>query len=105
MTPEQAPEVTEIQHQQVGDIPEKQALSHPLQVHFTEAAKIKKDQARVLQDSLQSGDIVVGNTPEPDIIAGRRWEADKFRGVKKGLEQVIGQGGIAVGGSFIHSLT
>lgn len=95
MAPEQAPEVTEIQNQQVGDIPGQQALSHPLQVHLTETAKNKKDQARELQGSLQPGD-----NSEPDITAGRRWEADKFKGARKGLEQVIGQGG-----SFIHSLT
>lgn len=107
-TPEQAPEVTQIRRQQAGNIPDQQTLPHPLQIHFTEAAKDKKDRERVPQQdslhSLQMGGISVGDSPEPDTAVGRRCETDNFGDVGRGLNQEIGQGGIATDGSFIHSL-
>lgn len=107
-TPGQAPEVNQIQHQQAGDIPDQQTLSHPLKIHFTEAAKDKKDRERVPQQdglhSSQLGGTGVGDSLEPDTAVGRRCETDKFGGVGRGLNQEIGQGGISIHGSLIHSL-
>lgn len=106
-TPEQAPEVNQIRHQQADDILDQQALSHPLQIHFTEVARDKKDRERVPQQdslhNLQMGDIVVGDSLEPDTVVGRRCETDKFGDVGRGFNQEIGQGGIAIDGSLIHS--
>lgn len=113
MTPEQAPVANETRGQpQAGDISittDQQGLSHPLQVLFTEAARVQKDRQQVPQEgSLQGwqpGNIVLGDTPECDIVNGNRLEASMVKNTGKRLDRGIEQGEKAVAGSTIHSFT
>lgn len=127
MAPESVPEGQQVKYSGGISTATQQKPSNPLLEHYAATSKIKKEQEQapteagelpscgiVNEDTVMTkgsrkdevdalealwpGDNFMGDTPGPDITAGRRWEAEKFGDSGERLKQVIGEGEIMIEG-------